>query len=108
MTIASHDRCAKCGFVLSHRRQIIGGLTYHHDCYPDTGYGTAAPVIRVQPIEITIRDYFASAALTGLLADRFRQFPEAEGANATDYNEAAAKYAYRFADAMLKAREAKP
>ncbi len=57
---------------------------------------------------MSLRDYFAAAALTGLLADRCRQFPEREGPEATDWREAAAIESYRFADAMLEARKAKP
>lgn len=107
MTIASHDRCAKCGFILGPRRKIINDLAYHTDCSPAT-YGTTLPVIREEPLEITLRDYFAAAALTGLLADRCRQFPEREGPEATDWREAAAAESYRFADAMIAARKAKP
>ena len=46
---------------------------------------------------ISIRDYFAAAALQGLLADGGGSSWEAD-----------AKYAYQLADAMLKAREVKP
>ena len=46
---------------------------------------------------ISIRDYFAAAALQGILTD-----PQCEGL-CEDY----AKHAYLCADAMLKAREAK-
>lgn len=100
MTIASHDRCAKCGFVLGPRRKIINDLAYHHDCTPDTGYGTAALVMRETPIEMTLRDYFAGMALMGSIA-----FP-IPGQEKIPEN--AAKWAYVYADAMLKAREAKP
>ena len=47
---------------------------------------------------MTIRDYFAAAALQGLLADSERE------ASCKDY----ANHAYLCADAMLKAREDKP
>ena len=47
---------------------------------------------------MTLRDYFAAAALQGLLTD-----PQREGL-CDDY----AKHAYLCADAMLKAREDKP
>ena len=43
---------------------------------------------------MTLRDYFAAAALTGLM--------EASGAM---HDKEIAKWAYEFADAMLKARE---
>jgi len=43
-----------------------------------------------------LRDYFAAAALQGLVADHTRD----------NYPEELAAYAYRLADAMLKAREA--
>ena len=46
---------------------------------------------------ISIRDYFAAAALQGLLADSERE------ASCKDY----ANHAYLCADAMLKARDAK-
>lgn len=46
---------------------------------------------------MTLRDYFAAAALQGMLAD-----PQREGL-ADDY----AKHAYLCADAMIKAREEK-
>ena len=47
---------------------------------------------------ISIRDYFAAAALQGLLAD--------DGGGSSWENDAQA--AYKAADAMLKAREVKP
>ena len=46
---------------------------------------------------MTLRDYFAAAALQGLLADGGGSSWEAD-----------AKNAYQAADAMLKAREVKP
>ena len=48
---------------------------------------------------MTLRDYFAAAALQGLMA---KVDPEDHWA---DYR---AKWSYEAADAMLKAREAKP
>jgi hypothetical protein len=45
-----------------------------------------------------LRDYFAAAALQGMLADS-----NVEGSAAT-----VAKIAYKFADAMLKERAEKP
>ncbi len=46
---------------------------------------------------IELRDYFAAAALTGLLAHTTPKLAEADEWVATS--------AYRYADAMLKARE---
>jgi len=46
---------------------------------------------------MSLRDYFAAAALQGLLADGGGSSWEAD-----------AIYAYKIADAMLKAREVKP
>ena len=47
------------------------------------------------PVGMTLRDYFAAKALSGSLAD-----PEVNGSF-----ENIAKFAYKMADAMLKARE---
>ena len=47
---------------------------------------------------MTLRDWFAGQALAGLIAD-----PSRDG-SADDR----ARYAYAYADAMLKAREVKP
>ena len=55
-----------------------------------TNYGSSAGM--------SLRDYFAAAALQGLLADSERE------ASCKDY----ANHAYLCADAMLKAREDKP
>lgn len=46
---------------------------------------------------VTLRDYFAAAALQGLMAY-----------GSPSCRDSDAKQAYRLADAMLKAREAKP
>jgi hypothetical protein len=48
---------------------------------------------------MTLRDYFAAAALQGLMA---KMEPE----NQLEHH--IAKWSYEYADAMLKAREAKP
>lgn len=60
-----------------------------------------------QPVNVsfTIRDYFAAAALQGNLAGQSIDVGYYEGKDA--WNKAA-KDAYAMADAMLKAREAKP
>jgi hypothetical protein len=47
---------------------------------------------------MTLRDYFAAAALQGCLADE----------NSVGTADVFAKLSYAYADAMLKAREAKP
>lgn len=64
--------------------------------------GTGARVMNWATImrEIFSRDEFAKAALTGLLAGRAR-IVSAD----SDLYEKAAKASYRFADAMMKARE---
>ena len=48
---------------------------------------------------MTIRDFFAAAALQGLLANHEASF---------DSRKERAEYCYIVADAMLKAREVKP
>jgi len=54
---------------------------------------------------ISIRDYFAAAALQGLLGNsEFHVETDVE----SEIPNAIATYAYQAADAMLKAREAKP
>lgn len=52
-----------------------------------------------KPDELTLRDRFAMAALTGLLAA-----PDDVGVDARLHIEKAAEWAYQQADAMLKAR----
>lgn len=100
MTSTTYDRCAKCGYILGPKRRIIGEFSYHTDCAPDTtGYATTMPVIREQPVEMTLRDYFAGMALMGSIA-----FPT-PGQEKIPEN--AARWAYIYADAMLEARKAK-
>jgi hypothetical protein len=53
--------------------------------------------------EETLRDRFAMAALTGLLAG-----PEDGGGTLPHYQQHYARTAYGYADAMLAAREVKP
>ena len=54
---------------------------------------------------MTLRDYFAAAALQGLLGNsEFHVETDVE----SEIPNAIATYAYQAADAMLKAREAKP
>lgn len=54
-----------------------------------------APYVVGRSMGMSLRDYFAAAALTGMCADGHRTM------------KTVADDAYRFADAMLKAREAK-
>jgi len=57
---------------------------------------------------MSLRDYFAAAALTGLLADPTSSVAEEdENADAGDVQADYAAVAYQYADAMLKARERK-
>lgn len=50
---------------------------------------------------MSLRDYFAAAALTGIcVSDKFLR--------GKDFNEGQALWAYEIADAMLAARKAKP
>ena len=51
---------------------------------------------------ITVRDYFAAAALTGLLADGKMTRP----GGGWNWKQEYSNEAYAFADAMLEAREA--
>jgi len=52
---------------------------------------------------MTLRDYFASAALAAVLKELWQQ-----GEHSSPIPPLAAKFAYQLADAMLKARGAKP
>jgi hypothetical protein len=63
-----------------------GGPAFPFDGYYGETYG------------MTLRDWFAGQALAGLIAD-----PSRDG-SADDR----ARYAYAYADAMLRAREVKP
>ena len=52
----------------------------------------------------TMRDYFAAAALLGIISKKpFAQFPEGSAAS-FEAKLQAARGAYRYADAMLRAR----
>jgi len=62
--------------------------------YEKTG-GPAFPVDHARIHGMTLRDYFAAAALTGILAA-----PDSEKRDSY-----ATEAAWRYADAMLKARE---
>lgn len=63
--------------------------TYYHDILPEIG-----PVVRETHPGMTLRDYFAAAALTGLMADATNSSPIPMNAET----------AYRHADAMLAER----
>jgi len=69
-----------------------GGPAFARDSHMDKQIG-----LYVQQQGMSLRDYFAAAALQGLLADGGCLSWEADAENA-----------YQAADAMLKAREAKP
>ena len=70
-----------------------GGPAFARDSHMDKQLG-----LYVQQQGMTLRDYFAAAALQGMMA----QFdPE----NELEHH--IAKWSYKAADAMLKAREAK-
>lgn len=80
---------------------------------PINNGGQAFPLTFTDPADqktygitgMTLRDYFAAAALTGLIehsqTKKGRNHPEAS-------TECLAKNAYAVADSMLKAREANP
>ena len=70
-----------------------GGPAFARDSHMDKQIG-----LYVQQQGMSLRDYFAAAALQGLLAN--------DGGGSSWENDAQA--AYKAADAMLKAREAKP
>ena len=64
--------------------------------FPSVGEGFGNPSYSAPGM--TLRDWFAGQALAGLIADQSRD------GSADDR----ARYAYAYADAMLKAREVKP
>ena len=80
--------------------------------YPDPIQGPNSPLAKsfsYEPMpycptaeipQISLRDYFAAAALQGFMA--------AHTSGGCLVDDLYAKYAYDLADAMLKAREAKP
>lgn len=59
---------------------------------------------------ITLRDYFAAAALTGLLSDNAtcQQISQQATKRGIDNDEATSITAYEYADAMLAARNKQP
>ncbi len=56
---------------------------------------------------MTLRDYFAGQALVGLVAAAMTQAKE-NGSNLAAAVDMCSRTCYRFADAMLAAREANP
>lgn len=80
----------------------------------DGGNEPAFPVSDVSQYQfcgLSIRDWFAAKALSGLLADADNSYCKAsddEGIELErrEYAEAMASDAYRYADAMIKARNA--
>lgn len=67
--------------------------------------GPAFPSIYNDDNGMTLRDYFAAKAMHGLIAHEERAKPLAS-CNIGDFDVRVAAAAYRYADAMLKAREA--
>jgi hypothetical protein len=83
--------CAYC------QRRIDGGLC---NC----------PAVAMNSGGVSLRDYFAAAALTGLPhlpGGRFGRFLDGQSADEVEQGDydAAAQACFRMADAMLKARE---
>lgn len=75
-----------------------GGPAFPRPASEDATYGTLADgnsVVREQD-GMTLRDYFAGQALTGLLAERSIPAPSV------------ATRAYEYADAMIEAQDGKP
>ena len=66
--------------------------------YPFPSTVTPAGDVQHGWLGMTLRDWFAGQALAGLIADQSRD------GSADDR----ARYAYAYADAMLRAREVKP
>jgi hypothetical protein len=58
-------------------------------------------VISVDPVGMTLRDYFAAKALQGLLASGLRPHDEPDESGVVRIS----KLAYKFADAMIKVLE---
>ena len=59
------------------------------------------PALPPTPQDMSLRDYFAAKSLAGILMNyTTAKFGATE--------QTVAEYAYRYADAMLRAREAKP
>jgi hypothetical protein len=54
---------------------------------------------------MTMRDYFAAKAMTGLIAHEQKASP-LSGANIGDFDKRVAFAAYRYADAMMSRRQA--
>lgn len=72
-----------------------GGPAFARDSHMDKQIG-----LYVQQHGMSLRDYFAAAALQGMMA--------AHTSGGCLVDDLYAKYAYDLADAMIQAREAKP
>jgi hypothetical protein len=82
-------RCQDCGYELTF------GLP--HGCLELIYHATEKGILD-QPSSLTLRDQFAMAALTGILASN------PKGAIYEDIDGAITRTAYQLADAMLKVR----
>jgi hypothetical protein len=71
---------------------------YRHNIMNEVGYHRPVTIPISMTETLTLRDQFAMAALTGFMGS---------GDCATGNHDAAARLAYRFADAMLEARKEK-
>ena len=75
----------------------------------DGGAAPAFPVTAVNNVfatGITLRDWFAAHALTGIMGPNYDWFTS--GTDTGSRTHEAAAFAYSIADAMLAAREAQP
>ena len=84
--------------------QINDGGSAFPCVYYSEPIGSIGPQLTIKG-GMTLRDYFAAAALQGLLGNsEFHVETDVE----SEIPNAIATYAYQAADAMLKAREVKP
>ena len=85
---------------------IDGGLT--HLCQAVNAFYEDTPAVEDQP---TLRDRFAMAALTGLVAsgleEHWDQTKQQHSGWQADVDRRWASYCYQMADAMLEARQAR-
>jgi hypothetical protein len=76
--------------------------------FPRPGYTDATgdwPVSVRHEAGMTLRDYFAGQALIGIMGDMERALSEVKATRQASMPDFFAGAAYRYADAMLKARE---
>lgn len=66
-------------------------------------FPSPAGVAHITEQGMTLRDYFATKAMQGILSDE--NFHYAAWDNSLDWVEQVANYSYEMADAMLKARD---